>query len=275
VIVANGRLSTRRPDRNSYIIEIQRPGSVVSHIDTLNMVFDNPSDRVIRATKGGTEMTDTFWGFDPMFADPENGDFTLLPGSHAYYAAHDGGAIGDLRWATNVPTVLPFTVSVVGSGSVTLDPPIEGRSYDPGTVVTLTAVPDSGWAFVEWSGDLTGAANPASVTVDAAKSITATFEMVTGVEDILEPPAEYSLAQNHPNPFNPATTISFTLKRAGLVELQVYDLLGHARRTLVNRELAAGRHTITLEASDLASGVYFYRLTAGNFTAVKKMIVMR
>lgn len=275
VIVMNSHLSVRRQDRNDYVIEIQRPGSVLSHIDTLNMVFTNPSDRTLRATKDGTEMVDTFWGFDPKFADPENGDFTLLPESHAYYAAHDGGALGDRRWATNTPTVIPFFLEIEGQGTVQLDPPIDGRSYDPGTVVTLTAVPDSGWVFAEWSGDLSGTQNPATVTVDAAKNITAKFAMATAVEEADVVPQEYRLEQNFPNPFNPQTTISFVLKKSGMVTLKIYDILGQERMTVVHEKLTAGQHTVTVDAQALPSGLYFYKLASGSFEAVRKMVVTK
>lgn len=88
-------------------------------------------------------------------------------------------------------------------------------------------------------------------------------------------PGAYSLGQNYPNPFNPVTRISYTLPHAGQVKLAVYDLLGREIRTLVNGVEAAGTKSAQFEAGNLPSGVYFYRLEAGIFGGVKKMLLMR
>jgi hypothetical protein len=88
-------------------------------------------------------------------------------------------------------------------------------------------------------------------------------------------PTYYSLGQNQPNPFNPSTTINFTLPQAGKVELAVYNVLGAKILTLVNGDLNAGYHLVKFDATKLCSGIYFYRLTAGNFTDMKKMVLMK
>ena len=77
-------------------------------------------------------------------------------------------------------------------------------------------------------------------------------------------PAEFTLLQNYPNPFNPTTTISYGINRKGMVELKVYDLLGHEVATLVNEEKGAGHYQVTFDASNLTSGIYYYRLEANN-----------
>ena len=88
-------------------------------------------------------------------------------------------------------------------------------------------------------------------------------------------PFTYNLSQNYPNPFNPATTIAWQLKNDGLVTIKVYDQLGKEVATLVNEEKAAGSYEIEFNASSLASGVYYYRINAGNFVDTKKMILMK
>ncbi|MGH7451285.1 MAG: SBBP repeat-containing protein, partial [bacterium] len=88
-------------------------------------------------------------------------------------------------------------------------------------------------------------------------------------------PTSYNLEQNFPNPFNPLTTIRFATPTAGKVKLTVFNVRGELVRTLVDGEVAAGYHNITFDASDLASGVYFYRLEARAFTATQKMIVTK
>jgi photosystem II stability/assembly factor-like uncharacterized protein len=83
------------------------------------------------------------------------------------------------------------------------------------------------------------------------------------------------LSQNYPNPFNPTTTISFQIPKNGFVSLIVYDALGREVQTLVNEEKAHGKYSIEFNASSLPSGVYFYTLRAGEFTATRKFVLMK
>lgn len=98
---------------------------------------------------------------------------------------------------------------------------------------------------------------------------------VTSLSDDKLTPDGFILAQNYPNPFNPSTTISFSIPSAGFTSLKVYDILGDEVATLVNEEKSAGEYDITFDASTFTSGVYLYRLSAGSFTEVKKMILVK
>jgi hypothetical protein len=88
-------------------------------------------------------------------------------------------------------------------------------------------------------------------------------------------PTVYSLGQNYPNPFNPSTEISFALPNSGQVELIVYNVLGQEVETLVDRHMEAGNHTVTWNAANYSSGVYFYRLNAERFTQTLKMMLLK
>jgi spore coat protein A len=88
-------------------------------------------------------------------------------------------------------------------------------------------------------------------------------------------PKTYALGQNTPNPFNPSTEIRFTLPEAGHVQLVVYNALGQRVATLMDQNVPAGFHSVRLDAGELASGVYFYQLTAGKFTDIKKMVLLK
>jgi hypothetical protein len=90
-----------------------------------------------------------------------------------------------------------------------------------------------------------------------------------------ETPVAFALYRNYPNPFNPATTIAFDVPRDGYVRLRVIDILGRAVATLVDEHVTAGRHSIEWKRSDAASGVYFYRMESGDFTAVMKMVLLK
>ncbi len=88
-------------------------------------------------------------------------------------------------------------------------------------------------------------------------------------------PAEFSLDQNYPNPFNPVTTISYSLSKNAYVRLKIVNLLGQEIATLINDEMCAGDYHITWNAENVPSGLYFYQLTAGRFSMMKKMILLK
>ncbi|MDP2207277.1 MAG: T9SS type A sorting domain-containing protein, partial [Bacteroidota bacterium] len=88
-------------------------------------------------------------------------------------------------------------------------------------------------------------------------------------------PDEFELMQNYPNPFNPTTTIRFGLHSASYVTLKIFNIFGQEVATLINEKRDAGQHSVQWNASGIASGVYFYRMTAGKFTEMKKMILLR
>ena len=86
---------------------------------------------------------------------------------------------------------------------------------------------------------------------------------------------EYSLGQNYPNPFNPSTIIKYQVPNEGFITLKVFDVLGREVMTLVQEEKTQGRYEVRLDGSNLASGVYIYRLEAGNLVFTKKMLLMK
>lgn len=88
-------------------------------------------------------------------------------------------------------------------------------------------------------------------------------------------PVEFKLSQNYPNPFNPATSINYDLPVSGFVSLKLYDISGKEVAALVNSNMNAGYYTVRFDASNLASGVYFYTLTVGEMQMTKKMILMK
>ena len=88
-------------------------------------------------------------------------------------------------------------------------------------------------------------------------------------------PTELSLFQNYPNPFNPITKIRYELPERSFVTIKVYDLLGNEIMTLVNEEKPTGNYEVTFEGNGLASGIYYYRITAGDYSQTKKMILLK
>jgi len=102
------------------------------------------------------------------------------------------------------------------------------------------------------------------------------YGTIVSIDELPETiPRTVTLYQNFPNPFNPATTISYRLPATSEVELVVYDILGRKVKTLVNRRQAAGSYTVRFDASDLPSGVYFCRLNAAGKQITRKILLLR
>jgi hypothetical protein len=99
--------------------------------------------------------------------------------------------------------------------------------------------------------------------------------VVSAVVEQSGPPSAYSLEQNYPNPFNPNTVIGYQLSVASQADLRVYDMLGREVAVLVNGVQPAGFHSVTFGATGLASGVYLYRLRAGEYVGTRKLVLLR
>ena len=101
-------------------------------------------------------------------------------------------------------------------------------------------------------------------------------DKVTGVKKVSNSlPTQFTLSQNYPNPFNPTTNIKYSVTKSGMVTLKVYNLLGQEVATLVSQNQKPGNYMVDFNATNLASGVYMYRLQAGNFSLTKKMILLK
>ena len=132
-------------------------------------------------------------------------------------------------------------------------------SYDsatfPGYFNLRFVVSSYGWSY--WEIDTTIIVKPSDI------------------EEEISLPLAYKLEQNYPNPFNPATTVGFGLPEKGNVRLSVLNILGEEIRIILNEEKDTGYHSVEFNASDLPSGVYFYKLTAGNFISTRKMLLLK
>ena len=101
-------------------------------------------------------------------------------------------------------------------------------------------------------------------------------QVVTDVnEEVNIQPEQYSLEQNYPNPFNPTTSIRYQVSSIAQVTLKVYDILGNEVARLVNEDKPVGSYEVDFDASQLSSGIYLYKLTAGNFIETRKMILIK
>ena len=99
--------------------------------------------------------------------------------------------------------------------------------------------------------------------------------VISSISDIAGLPTTYTLEQNYPNPFNPSTTIKYDLPKPSDVRLTVFDMLGREVTVLVNERKDASVHEVKFDSSKLASGVYLYRLQAGDFTQTNRLMLLK
>jgi len=102
-----------------------------------------------------------------------------------------------------------------------------------------------------------------------------TYKYSNTVEVSITGPVQYSLSQNYPNPFNPATTIKYSIPADEYVSLNVFNALGQEVAALVNGFIKAGQHTVIFDATNMASGIYYYKIESGNKVLVKKMLLLK
>ncbi len=183
-----------------------------------------------------------------------------------------------------------FTVRNIG-----FEPDSITMLIDPGNVDPVTAVEISPASFFLAPGDsqkviftvfphlllnqyyqVLVTLQPKSGLVQGSPSKSFLFAILTGVaRNQQEIPASYALEQNYPNPLNPTTTIEYELPKSSVVRLSVFDMLGREVSVLVNDKRDAGVHDVKFDGTNLASGMYFYRLQAGSFVDVKKFVLLK
>jgi hypothetical protein len=134
--------------------------------------------------------------------------------------------------------------------------------YDAGTIIDIGSGSDVCADTIIINGTQTGVGTfcNAPVTVES---------------DSISIPDKFELSQNYPNPFNPSTIIRYQLPMAGHISLKVYDVLGNEVATLVNEDKPTGSYKVEFDASNLSSGIYFYKIQAENFIETKKMLLLK
>lgn len=125
------------------------------------------------------------------------------------------------------------------------------------------------------NGDLLAAGQTFTSASNSNYLLIKYHDITTGITSSTETVKDFYLGQNYPNPFNPTTSLQYAVGSRQFITLKVYDVLGNEVATLVNEEKPAGEYEIEFNASNLSSGVYFYKLTAKNFTQTKKMMLLR
>lgn len=130
-------------------------------------------------------------------------------------------------------------------------------------------------AHIIYLADQTTGVGPFDSQLTDNDLVYATFDITVTSADPTPVASTFELAQNYPNPFNPSTNIKYSIAERSNVTIKVYDMLGNEVATLINQVQDAGTHNVVFNASGLSSGMYVYTITAGNFSASKKMMLLK
>ena len=169
-------------------------------------------------------------------------------------------------------TILYSGGTAIGTGDTIITSSYSNwTNFDAKISYISSSIPDSAWIWIYVSPIIGSHANTVFYLDDLSYSGSATSvkEQTPGV------PVEYKLYPNYPNPFNPSTRITFDNPKSGITRLDIYNSLGQKISTLYNGKLSAGEHTFNWNAVDYPSGIYIYRISSGNFNAVRKMILLK
>ena len=169
-------------------------------------------------------------------------------------------AQGNTVWAVGYKSAAPKSVAVYQSADAGATWTNQGTSavFDVETAVyDITIIPSG------------------SIFVGGTKSVIYSNSTTVGIEEESTIPTTFELMQNYPNPFNPETTINYSLNKAGIVRLNVYDVLGRLVKSLVNENQMPGRYSVKFDGSSLSSGIYFYSVSTGNSILTKKMLLVK
>ena len=243
---------------NVGVVESNRNTAIANYQGKRNPYIDHP------------EFVDRIYSFATNNTRPRNSELNLLP----YIVQFDSTKISDT-------TSAEIYIINVGNNSLTIDSIIVSDPHFILTDVTNEVEPYSVWkSIVQFIPD---SAKYYSTIIKVysdggIKQLSLSGigkDYAVSVDDEILQSLTFSLSQNYPNPFNPLTSIHYAIGKRQFVTLKVYDILGNEIATLVNDEKSAGNYEVNFNASNIPSGVYFYRLQAGSFIQTNKMILLK
>jgi len=250
-------------------------------VDQNNGYATGESGIIMKTTDGGSnwsqQVIPSFHFFDIFFIDNltgwVTGEYLGLPHYTTIFKTTDGGTSwNETPFGTNENlSSVYFTDNMKGWAVGGNDNP-EGIVYytsDGGANWTLQNIPSVNFLYRVFFFD-----ENAGWASGHLGTIIATDNPVP-VELGLSAPTEFSLEQNYPNPFNPQTTITYSIPSGRFVKLTVFNTTGEEIETLVNEYKTEGTHEITFNAENLPSGIYFYKIDAGDFSLAKKMVLLK
>jgi len=258
--------------------------NIFSGVSTHGAILENACVTCHMQDRGGLAnhefgMEDTTGGFKPWtVCQPCHGEIADYNDVRAAYDYDQNGHIEGVQ--TEVEGLLTKLAAVLPKNA---DGAVLDGMYNAADSATILA---GGQALVGKIWDYYFVANDKSMGVHNTKYAVSLLQKALGLYPLdvkktnMDVPKEFALNQNYPNPFNPTTNISFSLPKDENVKLEVYDMLGRLVKTLVNSRISTGNFSITWDGKDqdgakVSSGMYLYRLQAGSFSSVKKMLMVK
>jgi len=202
------------------------------------------------------------------------GPATLAPGATGTYTLSVNRSSGSITHGGIDIAVSSGTLGIGTSTGIKIlgSEVVHSAQFTAATTKTFTlTAPSTPGTITIYCTGAAGTTNPPNWNHGA----NFTVNVVSSINQIEEVATTYSLAQNFPNPFNPTTNISFGIPKFEFVKITIYDLTGRMVQELVNSNLAAGKYNASWDAANYASGVYFYKIQAGDFTEMKKMSLIK
>ncbi len=259
------------------------------------------TNRIAEFTFDGENLSQTARAIN-IPADAANASIIRIPGTdHAWINGRDEIARKINIQTGEILATIPASFLSMSYGDLDL-------AYHNGRTIMVTGVPGTESHIFKFI-DVTDAANPVllaetvnpdgasvnsfrvgAVSINqeddiafvvatnvgvAAFDITGVYEVSISIDSDDQLVSEFALKQNYPNPFNPVTNIEFSIPAASHVEISVYNMLGQRMATVVNQNMSAGVHTAQFNAASLSSGVYIYRLQAGDFVQTRRMMLVK
>lgn len=224
----------------------------------------------------GYDATDNFAFMKDVDGNPTTdvvGMALISEGEYGFYGIDNNGT-GEIdlnddngfskfeKWVT-----LSQGIANEGAGPSDISGVISGGPYRIGPDSSITV------AFALAAG--TDLENLRSSIIESRNTYQSLIYPTSVENETIELPKQFSLEQNYPNPFNPTTSIEYSVPSNEFVSLKIYDVLGNEITTLVNEQKEVGKYRVSFNAANLATGVYIYKIQAGNFTQVKKMMLIK
>jgi hypothetical protein len=261
--------------------------------------FDDPAPFMgIGVSYDNGNTYSTIWQFQPTGnVDPETifSSFTPTSGTFQLVLYINGNSynidywyVDDIQVDYVVPVELTSFTAAAANGQVILNWTTATETNNQGFEIERSQ--NSNWMNIGYVAGFGTTTEPKSYSFVDDLSLThsltlsyrlkqinfdGTFEYSDVINVNVEIPLEYTLEQNYPNPFNPSTTIKYSIAEDGYVKLAIYNTLGEEVASLVNNNQKAGRYEVSFNAGKLSSGVYVYRIETSNYTASKKLILLR
>ena len=287
----------------------------ISNPDNQNLIVNALIENLDKSTTDTVALYDDGLHKDSIAADNYYGGFYPVSGGESMYNINISTYSADSGYNNNSPHVARFTTAgpvtvdsvayiksqinfyylkpfIRNQGRVTTikNPKINILCDDPWVkpgIRTIgfpdippdTAVEGTSWAIIRYDSTFPGYYNlifeiMSDGWVYWTDSMRVTIPAVA-INEQINLPLTFNLEQNYPNPFNPSTTIKYSIPKQSYVTLKLYDILGREVATLVNAEKPAGNYLVEFNAANLPSGVYFYRIQAGSFNQVRKMLLLK